>query len=112
MGICPPSGGAAPPNGPVGKFENKEKALSMEIKPVCSGIYCVCFSKDGKPFSGTPICCSGYNTWANYNGFCMAYDGTHWSSSFCGAPAEMWDAVAEEAPKGEAMERTPLNHKK
>jgi len=117
---CPPSGGedyaalvgtyTLPDEVAAGKPENEQ--TTIEITDTCPGLYLATFKKGGSCFSCTPLCCAGHNTWSNYNGLCVGYDGTALRGNYCCMTPAVWAKQAEDsAPKGAAMERTPLNAK-
>jgi len=97
-----------PSEAAAGKPEGEQTVFVITEK--CPGLYLAVFKRGDTPFSCTPICCAGHNTWSNYNGLCVAHDGTDLRSAYCCmTPDVLVRQTEDSAPKGAAMERTPLN---
>ena len=47
----------------------KTCSCEQQICSICGPCMCVCFFCGPIPFSGTPICPAGTNTWGNYQGY-------------------------------------------
>ena len=71
-----------------GEWEDEKcKACSTNISG--SGCLCVVFKVYGCPFSCTPVAPAGPGVYANYQGFCISYDGTDMYSQWLCAKGKL-----------------------
>lgn len=71
-----------------------------------SGCLCVVFKCGGCPFSCTPVAKAGSGVYANFQGYCLVYDGTDlWGQYLCAKSKLVKKESGGGPPTSTAMER-------